>query len=470
MSQKEINKIENRFNDLKQLATHAEWGNPAYIVRLSKKFEEKDLALAYRLMQRAHILKPEGPVVNERLNLLVEKLKKENPKALKSGSSKAKTKIDILANHWLKKINQLPAWSRNSLFVFVALPWLVFAFYQIMWASERFESQSQVVVKQPDDMATLDAGMAMLSGLGVATSDADTELVSAYIYSNDMISYLDNELGLREHYSSFSNDFFSRLHLWSTREDFYDYYQNHILVELDEMSSVLTIKAQAFTADYAEKLNQKLIERAEWFINNVGHQMAKEQLAFVKGEHDLVALKLDKAKNKLLEFQSKNNLLDPEAEGVAYQEIAYTLEANLSAKKAELYAMEAVMSDTSPQIRSLKRVIEALEQQIIDENRRLSGSETNEQLTVGEKMAQFADYKIDLELALQAYASSLVSLEKSRVEAYRKLQYLVVIEKSTLPEDNTYPEVIYNLSLFAVILLMLFAIIRIVKATIRELN
>lgn len=47
-------------------------------------------------------------------------------------------------------------------------------------ASERYESQARVIVQQPDGMATMDASMALLSGLGMPTSSgSDAELVKA---------------------------------------------------------------------------------------------------------------------------------------------------------------------------------------------------------------------------------------------------------------------------------------------------
>jgi capsular polysaccharide transport system permease protein len=85
-------------------------------------------------------------------------------------------------------------------------------------------------------------------------------------------------------------------------------------------------------------------------------------------------------------------------------------------------------------------------------------------------VARFSDFKINLELALQAYTSSQVSLEKSRIEAYRQLKYLVTVESPTEPQDAKYPEVLYNTSLFLAITLMLFGIGRIVIATVSELR
>lgn len=102
----------------------------------------------------------------------------------------------------------------------------------------------------------------------------------------------------------------------------------------------------------------------------------------------------------------------------------------------------------------------------------LSHTETNQQElgSVSEVLARYTEYKVALELAIQGYTSSQISLEKARIEAYRQLKYLIVVESPTAPEDNQYPEVIYNLVLFLVISMMIFGITKIVIATVKELN
>ncbi|WNC71311.1 lipopolysaccharide biosynthesis protein [Thalassotalea psychrophila] len=479
MSRKQIEKIEEEFQKLKGTATETQWNNPDYIIRISKEYDINNVALAYRLMQRAHNLRPNGPAIKARIEKLKQRITTEQPKAIIS-QSKFEKNLDRsksfarmyspLLNSLIDKWRLLPHWFKQPIVLSVFLPWLCFSLYQIIWASPRYESQSQLIVRQPDDMATLDASMAVLSGLGMPATNTDTQLVEAYINSNDMLQYLAENISIKEHFGSISSDFFSRLHNWDSNEDFLAYYQEHILVEIDDVSSIISVKTQGFSPEYAQLLNETIVERAEWFINSVGHKVAQEQLKFVQGEHDITAKKLELAKTNLLAFQKEHNLLDPETEGMAFQKIAYTLEGELSAKKAELYAMKAVMSDDSPKVLSLERVIHALEEQLNDENSRLSGHDESSSLTVGEKVAMFSDYKIDLEIALQTYAGSLVSLEKTRIEAYRKMQFLVVVESSTLPEDNQYPEVVYNISLFGIVLLLFFGIIKIIIATIKELN
>jgi len=360
-------------------------------------------------------------------------------------------------------------WAKKPISIVVFIPLLAFAFYQIVWASPRFQSQAQVIVQQPDSMATMDASLAILSGIGVDASNTDTELVSSYIYSSDMLSFLEEKLELKDHFINGGGDFFSRLHSWSSKEEFLNYFKNHVTVEIDEKSNVITIYAQAFSTQFAHKFSKSIVERAEWFINDIGHQLANEQIKFIRNEFELVEKRFEAAQKNLLSFQEKYNLLDPQTEGVAMQQIAYSIEGQIANKETELKVLLGVMTEDAPEVAKLKNEIRGLKLQLSKERERLSKNDENND-SISEILSKYTDYKIQAELALQAYKSSQISLEKSRVEAYRQLKYLIVVEKPTLPESRSYPEIIYNITLLLTVLLFLFGIGSIVVSTIKELS
>jgi capsular polysaccharide transport system permease protein len=197
--------------------------------------------------------------------------------------------------------------------------------------------------------------------------------------------------------------------------------------------------------------------------------LAEAQLVFINGEHQLVENKLSEAQTNLLLFQQQYNLLDPTAEGMAMQQITYGLEGQIAAKEAELKTLSSIMSKASPQVLRANTELQALKEQLLVERSKLATDGT-ESVGVGEIMAQFTDLKIKMELALQAYTASQVSLDKSRIEAYKQMKFLIVVESATLPEDNRYPDTIYNITLFFILVSMVYAIGRIIILTIKELK
>ena len=494
MTQSAVQTLEEKLTEYRATLKPGQWRNAEFLITEVNKYEANDLALAHRLLQRIRILRPEDAVIIKRENVIANKLALDKPDMMMSSSKEQQetnpkaddmeSGLNILKNKVLAKFNR--QFFLSPFFLLVILPVLCFAFYQVVWASPRFVSQTQLIIKQPDSAATLDPKLALLSGFGGGGGGgSDTELVKAYIYSNDMYQYLNDKIKIVEHFSHSDFDVFSRLSATASIEDKIEYYKQHLTVEINDKSSIVSIYAQGFDAEFALKITKTIVERAEWYINEIGHRLAKEQLAFVQNEHKLVEKSLQDKKANLLAFQRRYNLLNPEAEGLALQQITYELEGQIAAKKAELRTLMNSMSDNAPLVIQAKEQLDSLTAQLQDERSRLtkalpnnhSGSETNIEpssqdsgLGVNEVMSRFTSYKMDLEFALQSYGASQVSLEKSRIEAYRQLKFLMVVEAPTLAEEAKYPRTLYNITLLSTVLLLMFGIGKIILATIKELQ
>ncbi|MCU7554897.1 capsule biosynthesis protein [Alteromonas sp. ASW11-19] len=369
-------------------------------------------------------------------------------------------------NNALGKINAFVKQHKTLLLI---MPWLLYAFYLVVWAAPQYESQSQLIVKSSEGGSSFDPSSLLMASVSGTAATNESQIIEAYVQSADMLKHLDNAIQLREHYTSDEADIFSSLSGFHSDEDFYQYYLDHIEVAVDSTSGVITLKTRAFTSEYATLINATIVAKAEKFINAINNNLAESKLEFAKGEHAIVENKLQQAKTELLAFQSKYDVLDPTAEGAAFQQIAFSLQATLAQKRAELRTMGTMMSDSAPEMINTRREIRALEQQLAEQKEKISTNEDTDALSVTELMAQYSSLKVQLELAIQAFSSSLITLENARVETYQKLQHLVTIESPTEPDDNQYPQVTYNLTLFAVVLFVLYGIVRIVIATIREL-
>ncbi len=469
---------EQRFLQLRESLKKEEFNNIAFLQEKAEVLKDSDPKLSARILVRVRNLE------KQKKRRLSEKEKQNELAAISVQPSVEKTQLQVIKEKItgviIKVDNSKPIalfnsharvqqLKQSSFMWFVVLPSLLFSFYQIFIATERFESQAQIIVQQPDAMATMDAGMALLSGMGVPTGNSDTELVKAYIYSNDMVKYLNQELNLRAHYSQDFIDYFSAIQTSDTRGELLNYFQERVEVIIDEKSGIITIYSQGFDGAYAQQLTQEIVKRAEWFINSIGHQLANAQLDFIQGEHANIEKRLALAQTNLLNFQQQYNLLDPTAEGIAMQQITYTLEGQITAKQTELKVTQAVMSSQSPQVLGLINELNALNAQLTSERNKLAQS-GKEEMPVSELLAKFTDYKVKMELTLQAYTSSQISLEKSRIEAYRQIKYLIVVEQATLSEKSKYPDVFYNISLFIMLLSLAFGICKIIISTVKELK
>ena len=371
---------------------------------------------------------------------------------------------------------------KNVNFWVLVVPVLVCAFYFGVWASERYESRSMLTIQSSGDAPAMDPAMMMLAGVsGGSSTVLDAELVKAYVSSNDMLIHLDQELNIRALYSDKNVDLFSRLSTGASREEFYDFYLSHISADVDAVSGIVTITSQGFNPEAAQLINKAIVNKAEDYINSISRGMATEQLSFMVDESVRALEKLKTEQRKLLAFQRTYGLLDPQAEGLALQQITYGLEAQIASVESQLLTLQQTMTANAPEVLVMESQLHALREQLANERSRLSQSQDSLNLdgsvnldagytSVSEVLADYADLKLSHELALQAYSATQMSIETATVDTYRQAKHLVTLEAPTLPESNRYPEVFYNTLLLFVILLMLNAIIRIIVATVRELG
>jgi capsular polysaccharide transport system permease protein len=280
-----------------------------------------------------------------------------------------------------------------------------------------------------------------------------------------MLRYLDTTLGLRNHYESKSADILSRLWENDSQETFLNFYRDHLTVKYIEVSGVLSIRAQAFNPEYAQKIVQAILKRSEEYINQISNRLAKEQVDFVQSELDRASKHLRESKLHIRQFQEQYQLFSPQQESVAKLQIVNELEAELTRQQAALNNLRSYMNDGAADVITLNAKITSIEKQLGIERKKLVGNENNDFSNVN---SQYAELLLDMEFATDLYKTSLLSLEKARVEAYRKLKHLVVVDSPSLAEEPEFPKRIYNTISVLIVMLLSHGVLKIILATIRE--
>lgn len=352
---------------------------------------------------------------------------------------------------------------RLGSFLWVVACFIITVIYFGLVASDRYVSRAELVVKQADQVKMLPDALSML-GFG-GNSHQDVLLIQNYLRSADLLSKLDKDLGLKRHYQNHNVDYFSRLADKASREEFLKYYHSHLTLSLDELSGVLTVELQAFDPAYGQRVVDLMLKESESFINKLGHQVALEQLAFVEKEVNRAYQRVQNEKANVLSFQNSHQLISPESTSTSRLEIVSQIEGELARQQAQLKQLQSYMKETAPAVVSVQTRIEALSQQLAQEKGRLTGVDNE---AMNEITARYRDVETQATLATDLYKTGLVSLEQTRIEAYRKLKYLLVINQPTLAEDAEYPRRLYNLATIGVLLCLLYGLIIMGLATVRE--
>jgi len=348
-------------------------------------------------------------------------------------------------------------------FLWVVACFLIAVLYLGLIASDRYVSRAEVIIKQADQIKMLPDTLSML-GLG-GSNHQDIFLVQDYLNSWDLLAKLDKELGLKAHYQSDKTDYFSRLPQDVSREDFIEYYRNHLMLRFDELSGVLTIELQAFDPEYGQQVVGLMLKESELFINRLGHQVARDQLAFVEKEVDRAYQRLQAEKAKVLTFQNSHQLISPESTSSARLGVVSQIEGELVNQQAQLKQLRSYMKASAPAVISVQSRVDALTKQLEQERAKLTGQDKE---AMNEITAGYLDVQTQATLAMDLYKTGLISLEQTRVEAYRKLKHLLVITQPTLAEDAEYPRRLYNLATVGVLLVLFYGLIVMGLATLRE--
>ena len=402
--------------------------------------------------------KPQAIPANKPATVEVNKKKAdivELPKARKKPQPPQNKWVKLARKHLLHK--QAGRWFVGM----VVAPWALSAIYYTGFASDRYVSEASFMIEKNNGSGSSIEGLSLFGVTPQASNDQ--RILETFIKSPDMLYYLDEKAGLRQHYET--GDFLSRLASEETHEGFLEFYRDHMQVRLNDTNGMLDLEIQGFSPEFAQKLAGLVLERSEAFVNEISHNLAGEQLKFVQDEVALSEQRLKDYTAQLVAFQNETGMLSVSEQGAALNTIMNELQAELIRNQTELQTLTSYLNDRSPQVVALKQRINALQKQLSTEKDRLTDSDAT---TLNDLAAKQKELQLDLDLATKAYSSALVALEGARTEASRKLKQLVVVSSPHLSEEAKYPRVAYTLTNILLILLALYALVRMMRATIRE--
>jgi capsular polysaccharide transport system permease protein len=346
--------------------------------------------------------------------------------------------------------------------IFIA-PLLALTVYELRYATDRYNSDASIVITEGQSSSpTLD-----LSAIGLSPSGSgkDALVLLQFILSEDMLKYLDDQMKLREHYSDPQVDWWSRLPASASLEDFHDYISNYIVADYAQDSQIIHIHVESFNREYSQRLVELILSRSQEFVDKLNAKVTTEQTAFFERQLQASEQRLREVKSELLKFQTENRLLSTDAEATLITSNIGELEKALLAKEGELATSARDLNDSSPQIQVLKSEIGSLEDQLAKEKDRLSGGDNK---ALSELDAKFREIQFNLEFTGNIYKSNLTQLEAIRLQAAQRLKYLVIVTQPSIADSSLYPNRPYIIGTAAMILIMIFFIVSLLVAIIRE--
>jgi len=220
--------------------------------------------------------------------------------------------------------------------------------YLSFFQSDRYLSTAKIIVNQSQPIDSP-------SNFGVAVASQrsrteDMQLVMEYIPSFEMSEYIDYSIDLRRIYSHKKADIFSRLSKSADKDRLYQFYLDHIKVKSSSDNSIIIIEVQSFDPEDSRKILEIIVRRSEEFINKIFHDVAKEQLDFIRNEV------LAKEK-RILELEKKIRISERKAQStdskIENNSLKRKLEFAIIAHKESLQSLEKVRMESAQNLKKL---------------------------------------------------------------------------------------------------------------------
>ncbi|UVC28653.1 capsule biosynthesis protein [Pantoea sp. SOD02] len=349
--------------------------------------------------------------------------------------------------------------------IVILLPMGLLLIYLAIFSQPRFMSESKVAIKRASDIDGSSLNVGLLLGAANPSSAEDALYLKEYISSPDMLAALDKQLDFHAAFSHSGWDFLNHLGQQQTTERFLQYYRDRINVAYDDKSGLLNIQTQGFSPEFALRFNQAVLKQSERFINELSHRIARDQLDFAEAEMDKARQRLDSSKAEMLAYQNSHNVLDPQASALAASTLVNTLMGQKIQMEAELRNLLTYLRDDASQVVSARNAIQSLQAQIDEEKNKITAPQGDK---LNSMALAFEEIKAKVEFDTQIYTMALTAIEKTRVEAARKLKVLSVISSPQQPQETTFPNYPYLIACWLLVCCLLFGTTKLLLAVIED--
>ncbi|ASK27543.1 capsule biosynthesis protein [Neisseria chenwenguii] len=359
----------------------------------------------------------------------------------------------------LKKISPL-------LWATVIVPTVCSLVYFSVMASDQYTSESSFVVRSARQQGTVSGLGALLQNTGFTRSQDDIYTVQEYMRSRTALDELKKQIPVRTYYEE-KGDLFSRFNpfgLTGSDEEFYQYYLGKVNINLDAVSGISVLHVRSFDAAESKKINEALLKKGEELINRLNDRARKDTVSFAEKNVAVAEERVKETADNLMNYRTENGIFDLKEQSGVQMGLVSKLQDELIVIQTQLDQVRAVTPD-NPQIPGLIAREKSLRKEISQQMRLISGKGDG---SIAGKAAEYQRLFIENELAEKQLAATMASLEQAKSEADQQQLYLEVISKPSKPDVALYPKRFYNILATFVIGLILYGILSLLTASVRE--
>lgn len=363
--------------------------------------------------------------------------------------------------HGLAAFKRMPPLFAATVFA----PTLLAILYYGLIAADVFVSEAKFVVRSPQREPASGLGDFM-ERVGFTTSQDDAYSVRDFMLSRDALRELDEGFDFRALYGYPRGDFLTRfpgLDFDDSFEALHEYFQGRVEVNIDSVSSITTITVNAFNADHAILINNRLLQMAENLVNQLNERGRQDLMKFAAEEVRLAERKAKRAALAVREFRNLKGVFDPQQQSTFDLGQISRLQDELINTRTQL-AEVLRLARYNPKVGALRDRIRALEAEISAASSKVAG----EGGSLSDKYAEYARLALEQEFADKQLETALASLEQARNEAQRQQLYLERIVQPSEPDVAVLPERMQAVVVVFMVGVVMWGLLSMLSAGIRE--
>jgi capsular polysaccharide transport system permease protein len=351
----------------------------------------------------------------------------------------------------------------------VILPLVAAAFYLWGLAADQYASHLGFSVRTEESSSAIEllGGITELSG----GSSSDTDVLYAYLTSQELVRKMDDMVDLRSIWSRVSHrqDPVFAYETPGTIEDLLAHWERKVTIIYDSGTGMIDLRVLAFTPQEARLVSEALLEECTAMINNLSAIAREDAVKYAREELEAAVVRLKEARKVLTEFRNRTQIVDPAIDTQNQMGLLITLQGQMAEALIELDLLQDTTRENDPRIVQANRRVEVIQDRIDAERRKLGlggGSDTGE--VFANLVGEYEGLIVDREFAERAYIAALATYDAAQAEARKQSRYLAAHVHPTLAEKAEYPERRKIMLLMGLFLTLGWAILSLVYYSLRD--
>jgi capsular polysaccharide transport system permease protein len=325
-----------------------------------------------------------------------------------------------------------------SAILIIVIPNIVSVYYFTRIAVDQYQSETRFTVRSSTPALGKDQ-LAKVTGLPSAQIAQDTQIVTNFIASKDMVAALQSKLDFQKLYGNPDIDPLARLKQDASTEKLLDYWEDMVSIKTDATSGIVTVKVRAFSAVDAQKVLHEVVAASEVVVNDVNNRIWRDVIATAQANLDNAKDQLQKTREQLQLSRNQTGILSVAGSSAIFTNLITAVQTDRINLQQRYDALLGNVSPTAPQMRVLKREIESKQKQLDDLNRQVAGQGKSEQ-NLADVSVGMSQKELEQTLAEQQFAASMKTLEQVQFVSKQQLLYLDTFLAPSLPDEAQYPK------------------------------